>query len=164
MVFDAPLINKTFRKRKAILEDRIAKLDCPFVKTLKQTVCKSQEHLDQEMEKVLAKDGEGLMIKDPSSKYERRRSDKLLKIKKFDDSEAKVTGWEYGSGKNEEVMGAILVTDVKTGTKFKIGSGFTDKQRANPPKTGTIISYKHQGSSNTGVPRFPIFMREHPGM
>jgi ATP-dependent DNA ligase len=33
-----------------------------------------------------------MMIKDPESKYEGRRSDKLLKVKKFDDAEATVVG------------------------------------------------------------------------
>jgi DNA ligase-1 len=44
------------------------------------------------MDRVLKMDGEGLMLKDPESKYERRRSEKLLKVKKFDDSEAIVIG------------------------------------------------------------------------
>jgi DNA ligase-1 len=36
--------------------------------------------------------GEGLMLKDPESFYEKKRSNKLLKVKKFDDAEAIVTG------------------------------------------------------------------------
>jgi len=109
MVFDAPLIKKPFKARLNILKEKISKLNCDWVKLCEQTVVKSQEHLNEEMVKVLEMGGEGLMIKDPSSKYEHRRSDKLLKIKKFDDAEAKVTGWEYGTGKNEEVMGAVHV-------------------------------------------------------
>ena len=33
-----------------------------------------------------------MMIKDPASSYENRRSEKLLKVKKFDDAEATVIG------------------------------------------------------------------------
>ena len=44
----------------------------------------------EEMDKVTAGKGEGMMIRDPDSKYEGKRSDTLLKVKKFDDAEAVV--------------------------------------------------------------------------
>lgn len=43
--------------------------------------------------------------------------------------------------------------------RFKIGSGFSDKMRANPPPLGTIITYKYYGITKNGLPRFPIFLR-----
>ena len=67
------------------------------------------------------------MIKDPNSRYEHKRSDKLLKIKQFTDAEAKVTGHERGTGRCSEMMGAIHVVDLKTNKKFKIGTGFDNK-------------------------------------
>ena len=51
------------------------------------------------MDRVLKMSGEGIMLKDPESKYERRRSEKLLKVKKFDDSEAIVIGHQRGTGR-----------------------------------------------------------------
>lgn len=45
-----------------------------------------------ELDKVVAKGGEGMMIKDPHCKYENRRSDRLLKVKIFEDAEATVIG------------------------------------------------------------------------
>jgi DNA ligase-1 len=45
-----------------------------------------------ELDKVTANGGEGMMIKDPLSKYENKRSDKLLKVKTFEDAEATVIG------------------------------------------------------------------------
>ena len=147
-----------------ILNEKIDKLECPFIQVCEQTLVKDQDHLNEEMVKVLEKGGEGLMIKDPESMYERRRSDLLLKIKKFDDAEAKVLSHESGTGKNAFVMGAIHVEDIKTKVHFKIGSGFTDKERRKPPKIGSIVTYKHQGKSKNGIPRFPIYLRDHPGM
>ena len=46
------------------------------------------------MDEILQGKGEGVMIKDPKSAYEHGRSEKLLKVKKFDDAEAKVIGHE----------------------------------------------------------------------
>ena len=57
--------------------------------------------------------------------YERKRSNSLLKVKKFNDAEATVTGHEPGNGRLKNMMGAIKVKG-DDGTEFKIGSGFTD--------------------------------------
>ena len=48
---------------------------------------------------------------------------------------------------------------IANGVKFKIGSGFSDRDRANPPKIGSIITYKYQNLTAKGVPRFPVFLR-----
>ena len=77
------------------------------------------------MDSVLSEKGEGVMLKDPNSAYEFKRSNYLLKVKKFEDAEAKVYGHQQGTGRCEGMCGAILVRE-KDGTEFKIGSGFTD--------------------------------------
>jgi DNA ligase-1 len=74
---------------------------------------------------VIAKGGEGVMLRDPESKYEGKRSDKLLKVKKFDDAEATVIGHEKGTGRCSGMLGALRVKD-DHGIFFKIGSGFND--------------------------------------
>jgi DNA ligase 1 len=66
------------------------------------------------------------MIKDPNCIYEGKRSKKLLKVKVFQDSEAKVLAVEKGTGKYSKMMGKILVKDIKSGTEFRIGTGFND--------------------------------------
>jgi DNA ligase-1 len=42
---------------------------------------------------------------------------------------------------------------------FKIGSGFSLKERSNPPSIGTIITFKYQKMTKYNKPRFPIFLR-----
>lgn len=115
------------------------------------------------MDLVLAQKGEGMMIKDPNSQYERKRSGALLKVKKFDDAEATIIGIEKGTGRLKHVMGAIKVKTDK-GIEFKIGSGFDDAERERPPKVGQRVTYKYQGLTNAGKPRFPTFLRLHPGI
>jgi DNA ligase-1 len=44
------------------------------------------------MDEICGSKGEGVMIKDPKSKYERKRSYVLLKVKRFEDAEATVIG------------------------------------------------------------------------
>ena len=89
----------------------------------------------------------------------------MLKIKKFDDAEAVVVGHNEGTGWCEGMMGAIRVYwKGKKHLKFKIGSGFDKHLRMNPPKIGSTVTFKYQGLTDDGIPRFPIFLREHPGM
>jgi DNA ligase-1 len=77
------------------------------------------------MDKICGGKGEGVMLKDPNSKYERTRSFSLLKVKRFEDAEATVIGHERGDGRCYMMCGAIIVRE-KDGTEFKIGSGFSD--------------------------------------
>lgn len=108
-------------------------------------------------------DGEGMMIRDPLSKYEYRRSNKMLKVKQAHDDEAVVIKKIKGTGRCAFMMGALLCRN-NEGIEFKVGSGFTDADRRKPPKIGSIITYKYYEKTKSGKPRFPIYLRPHPGM
>ena len=91
MVYDAPgLKGQNFSERLKVIEKTLNIKKSKHCVFHKQVVCKDKEHLEKEMEKVVKLSGEGLMIKDPKSKYEGKRSDKLLKVKQFEDAEATV--------------------------------------------------------------------------
>jgi DNA ligase-1 len=85
-------------------------------------------------------------------------------VKLFKDAEALVVGYEPGKGKHVGVMGALRVENCKDGVKFKLGTGFNDEDRRNPPPIGSTVTYKYQELTDAGVPRFPIFLRVHPGI
>lgn len=163
LVFDGPAISGVFSKRLKVLEETLSKIDSPYIKLHKHEVCKNPEHLEKEMKRITGLGGEGVMLRDPKSKYEHRRVKTMLKVKEFHDDEATVVGQEKGTGRLENLMGAIVVKN-KAGKTFKVGSGFTDKERANPPKKGTVITYRYFELTKDGIPRFPTFMRVHPGM
>jgi len=163
MVFDAPgLKNIGFEDRLHKIDTVLKKCTNTYVMLHKHSKVKNREHLMSDMDRVVEAGGEGIMIRKPGSKYEFKRSDKLLKVKKFEDEEAVVIGIEPGEGRLKGLMGAIRVRS-SDGKEFKIGSGFNDKQRGNPPKIGTKVTYKFMGKSKLGIPRFPIYIREHPG-
>ena len=56
------------------------------------------------------------------------------------------------------MVGAI-VCKLPNKTVFKIGSGLTDTLRKNPPKIGTIVTFKYKKITKYGKPRFPVFLR-----
>ena len=100
---------------------------------------------------------EGVMLRDPASQYERKRSNTLLKVKSFLDADATVIGHQPGTGKHRGRLGALLcLLDDKT--EFGIGTGFTDRQRENPPAVGERVTFSFFEFTDAGVPRFPAFV------
>ena len=92
MIFDAPLIKGTFAERLVNIAEELAKKPNNVVKTIKQQTCKDKVHLEKLMDEICGGKGEGVMIKDPKSCYERKRSYALLKVKRFEDAEATIVG------------------------------------------------------------------------
>lgn len=64
--------------------------------------------MEEELAEILGKGGEGVMIRDPESYYEGRRSDTLLKVKVMHDEEATVIGYEAGSRSYCGLIGAMV--------------------------------------------------------
>ncbi len=79
--------------------------------------------------------GEGLIVRQPDALYTGGRSTEILKVKNYEDGEAKVIAHLPGKGRNEGRMGALLV-ELDDGRQFKIGGGFTDALRTSPPPIG----------------------------
>ena len=85
--------------------------------------------------------GEGVMLNTSSGAYEIKRSKQLLKIKHVEEFVLPVVNIIEGTGKYEDLMGAIVcLYTAADGTQsyVGVGSGFTDEQRAviwaNPEK------------------------------
>jgi DNA ligase 1 len=125
---------------------------------VQQDVCPNTEKLQELFRDIIEQKGEGLMLRNPRSVYKHKRSKNLLKLKPFFDAEAIVVEHEMGKGRNSDRLGAYLCT-MPNGKKFKIGSGLSDQDRDHPIKIGTVITYKYNELTQSGVPRFPTFLR-----
>ena len=171
-VFDVPEANGGLLERLSELEKFIAKNPQAGqnLKIIKQVKVKDNAEFEAFAEAVIAKGGEGAVAREPNVPYERKRSKNALKYKKFKDAECEVTAINAGTGKYAGLMGSVTCKalsaagsnsdeQIASGVKFKIGSGFSDEERANPPKIGSIITYKYQNLTAKGVPRFPVFLR-----
>jgi len=159
LVFDAPSIDLPFEERLEhirLLEQESASM---YWSPLKHYKCEGLAHLKEELKRVEDKGGEGLMLREPKSKYESGRSNTLLKVKSFHDADAVVLDHLPGKGRHKGRLGAIAVR-ASDGVMFSIGSGFSDKQREAPPKIGSKVIYRFQELTKDGVPRFPVFVGE----
>jgi len=131
-----------------------------YIKIIKQIKVKNKEHLKQFLKEIEAKGGEGVVVRDGSLKYYTGRNNNALKVKSYIDEECKVIAHNEGKGKYLSRLGSISC-EMKNGKIIKIGSGFSDEQRKNPPKINDIITFKYYGLTHKGNPRFPIFLREY---
>jgi DNA ligase-1 len=145
-----------------------------------------QQLLDFETE-CIAQNYEGVMVRSLEGRYKFGRSTLkegiLLKLKKFQDAEAKVIGFvekmtntnekkkdELGYSKRSSAkagkvpantLGALMVEF--EGTTFEIGSGFDDELRkeiwTNQEKyINQQVTFKYQPSGMKDLPRFPVFL------
>lgn len=134
---------------------------------------------------------EGIMVRSLAGRYKygraTHREGSLLKVKRFEDSEAVIDdALELQHNKNEKtlvqsrkakrnhqkagmvpggVMGKLCVRDIHTGVAFRIGSGFDAAERvelwrahAEGKLVGKIVKYKYFPTGGKDKPRHPIFL------
>lgn len=161
----------------------------PFIKILPQNLLHTLSELAEFERNVLAAGYEGVMIRRHDGPYKQGRSTLneqiLLRIKRFKDGEAIITGIEEGKTNNNALeanplgyaarstrqenmapagrVGTILATDTKTGQALRISPG---KMTANEkimfwsaPSTivGRTIKYKYFEYGIVDAPRFATF-------
>lgn len=162
MVFDLPAHKGDFNHRLAAMQTLFAKTSSPYIQLVKQQKMATKAQLMTHLDTLIAQGAEGLMLHLGSAPYRAKRSDDLLKLKRYQDAEATVVKHLPGKGKYRGMMGALLV-EMPNGRQFKLGSGFSDDQRRQPPAPGTTVTYKYYGLTNSGLPRFASFMRIRRG-
>ena len=157
-VFDLPQNTAVFDKRVNAMKSLTSHANTPYLKPVKQFRVANQSSLYALLDLVVEHGGEGLMLHHAQATYQVGRNQLLVKLKKHSDAEATVIGYVAGKGKYTNMLGALIVRTPE-GLEFKIGSGFTDVQRAHPPALGETITYKYIGKTARGVPRFASFLR-----
>lgn len=79
------------------------------------------------LEEEVSNGEEGIMINICDAPYEFKRTNNLLKCKKFQSSDLQIIGFEEGTGKYTGTLGAIICE--YKGGEVRVGSGLTDEQR-----------------------------------
>ena len=158
MVFDLPEHPDTFNERLRHLRVLFDAFEPPFATLVEQYRVASHEELMNLLGNVVGAGGEGLMLRRAKSRYRPGRSDDLLKLKPHEDAEALVVAHLPGRGKYQGLLGSLLV-ETPDGRRFKLGTGFSDAERRNPPAIGSRVTYRYRGKTGGGLPRFASFLR-----
>ena len=161
MVYELPGGAGDFTHRLKTLKRILESVANPRIELAPQFRIDSREALMNTLRAVVKAGGEGLMLHRASARYRGGRHDDLLKLKPYQDAEATVVAQLPGKGKFRGMMGSLEVV-TNDGRRFRIGSGFSDAERRNPPPIGATITYRYHGLSQKGIPRFASFLRIRP--
>ncbi len=188
-VFDLHNHAQPFTQRNlALRKFNDAKAQLPIIHLEQKWVGTEDEMLTYE-EHCVGLGYEGLILRSPDAPYKFGRSTMkeqfLLKVKRFEDSEAEIIGFEEEMFNGNEAetnelgrtkrstakagligkstLGAFLVRDLKTGVEFSIGTGLTALERQshwlNQEHTlGGLIKYKFFPVGVKDKPRHPVFL------
>lgn len=158
MVFELPGGTGTFADRVARIREIVDNAKWPQLVAVEQFRVVDRAALKRKLDQVVNGGAEGLMLHLADATYVTGRSDVLLKLKRLQDTEAKVVEHLPGKGKYVGQMGALRL-EMPDGRRFNIGTGFSDATRKKPPLIGTIITYTYRGLTNKGTPRFASYLR-----
>ncbi len=162
MLFDLPGHLEMYRDRYARLRQMVDAIAEPHIRLVSHTQIPSYSWLEEKLA-ILEKEGaEGLMLRKIDSLYRPGRNNDLIKLKTYQEAEALVIGYKNGKGKYTGQVGSLLARTAE-GRVFYIGSGLTDALRKTPPEIGATITYRHNGFTASGLPRFARFMRIREG-
>lgn len=181
MIFDIVDDTAKYNARRLLLDQiKLDRVDCDNVSNTKILPClgilnkDNMFKLDKMLTNIEDKGGEGLMINIGSATYQHKRTDKLLKVKSTYTMDMKVTSFEYGTGKYEDVVGALVCEIIEDGVIYqcKVGSGLSESERylwaSDPNKIiGKIVEVAYfslsQDKNNQGTSvyslRFPRFKK-----
>lgn len=162
MMFDLPRSAGMFPKRYYELSTMVKTIDVPHLKLVDQHPISSEEGLFEALEDISARKGEGLMLRKIDEIYRPGRNDDLIKLKKHQDNEAIVVGYTAGKGKYRGMVGALIL-QMPNGKEFKVGSGLTQALREEPPKLGQQVTYRYNGYTDSGIPKFARYLAIREG-
>lgn len=157
-VYEQPDGKGSFVERLAALKTIVAGASQPWLQVLAQERVTDRSSLQQRLAEVVKLGGEGLVLHRADAPWQTGRTESLLKLKPQLDAEARVVAHEAGRGKYQGMLGALLV-ETANGVRFRLGTGFSDAQRKNPPPVGSMVTYRYRDLTSNGLPKFASFLR-----
>ena len=180
----------TYTERMSIAMQQLKALPSwqqKYIDWLPQTLISEREDLVDFEQKTLSAGYEGVMLRDPQSKYKFGRSTPkegiLGKIKRFEDAEATIVGVVplmrnfNKATKNalgltqrsndainkhpDELLGALECKSPNWLETFEIGTGFTEAMRRQlwrEPPIGQLAKFRYLPHGTLYKPRHPVFL------
>ena len=158
MIFELPDAPGTFAQRYKKIREIVRDARWAQLQAVEHFRITDRADLQRRLKQIVRAGGEGLMLHRADAPYVTGRSEELLKLKPLLDTEAKVIGHIPGKGKFEGMLGSLEM-ETPDGKHFRIGIGFKDEVRKNPPPIGSIVTYQYRGLTKNGLPRFASFLR-----
>lgn len=139
---------RPYTERLADLKMLIAQEKPQRIHLIETHIVADQQQAEDLFRRMLEKDEEGIILKDEASPWEDKRSKHHVKFKAEMECDLLCIGWEKGTGKNLERLGALNLQSADGVIKVSVGSGFTDFDRDNLTEAetiGKIVTIKYNG-------------------
>jgi hypothetical protein len=151
---------------------RLENLNCRFatkandkVFPVKTTMARSMEEVETLFAEALMAGEEGVIAKNWNAVWQPKRTFDQVKFKAEQTADLLVVGWEAGSGKNADRLGALVCETSDGKIRVNVGTGFSDSQRQefteNKPidkvvevRYNSRIAKKDGGLDSLYLPRF----------
>ncbi len=162
-----------------------------FLRKLKSKVCflhqqtkldafepSAREQVEYYMKQVVAKGGEGVVLRNPDAPWQPKRHAGILKYKPCSDDEGTLVGFIAGKGKLSGMIGALILDyhgkrlelsgmtneerawEDAEGVRLSIGRpGDEVKSQGRYFKTGDKITFKYREFTKDGIPREARYFR-----
>jgi len=156
-VFEVPNQPGGLLERLAVLEAYLKKQPLPQVRLIPQMPVETTAQVQETLDRLVERGAEGLILRQASQPYVTGRTQTALKVKTYWDDECQVVGYTPGKGRFEGFVGS-LVCDWQ-GQQIKLGSGLSVPERETPPPLKAWVTFKYYGLTQSGKPRFPVFLR-----
>lgn len=193
--FDTPQLGYRFEDRLKLTQQIIRDIDHPRIHFLKPKLIETLDELEEYLDRRLDMGYEGIILRCPNGPYKfgksTLREQWMLKVKPFEDFEARITGYyEEMENTNEAkreatgklkrssakegkkakgTLGGFIGEELKTGTPVRVGGGFTARQRKDfwaikdeLVAAGAIMKCKKQKMGEKDRPRHPNFVSLRP--
>jgi len=161
-VFDMPDYQSPFEVRAKAYTALLNELNTDFIKPIEQITIKDNDALSEMLKDYTKGGAEGLILHRKQAKFASGRSDNVLKLKPYQESQARVKAYVPGNGKYQGQTGALVVLWQENHDspiiRFKIGSGLSDEERIAPPELGSLIRFKYHGLTKNKIPRFASYI------
>jgi ATP-dependent DNA ligase len=123
-----------------------------------------KENIQATLASELSKGFEGIVVKSPDHLYEWKRSWNWMRYKEAKTADLRVVDYEYGTGKYEGQLGALVCSGVigDTVVEVRVGQGFSDDQRSNKAwyenLVGKIVEITYNEVTVNNSLSIPVFI------
>ena len=159
-IFD--IIDETMSQLERAVHLSRIKFNPPIV-AVKNTMVYTIDEVLQWVENFTDHGYEGIIIRELSAPYVRKRSSAVMKYKPKKSDYYTIIGVNQlvnKFGHPKPLLGSFTCAG-NDGTPFNVGSGFTEEQRRefwlNPP-INRLVHVQYQNINPSGAPKFPVFL------
>jgi len=150
---------KTQAERISEYQQLVKDLNSPFVTAVETHLVTSQDMVQSLHDKWVQEGYEGAMIRVPNGRYIGARSRELLKVKEFDETEYYFQKFEKGQ-RDEDLIAVCKTSIFEDAKEFRAKMIGTVEEKevlfTSNKQKDSLITIKHFGKTEDGLPRFPI--------